>query len=237
MQEVVLRGITKADIQKILEDTIKQFHTLPKIYYIDTSYLYTFHLADVYYINKFTDLLRISGRKIEGTFRNPLAIQWHEWLEQWFAGETVKVFEHPVKPIAITRTLDRVPNEGLEALAGGFTATSIFEPQKFHAIGDGAIAGTNPSPSATGLVAEVDRIDVSTDPGGGGLTRNGSTIFVIGNHDIFTPSMSATETGVFDSMSTTSDLMGDYSIFPDEIDHNSGQDAPGSTTVIYQCST
>jgi hypothetical protein len=237
VQETILRGITRSDIQKILEDTIRQFGTIPKIYYLDTSYLYTFHLADVYYIRKFTDLLRVSGRKIEGTFRNPLAIQWHEYLERWFAGETVEVLGHPVKPIDITRTLDRVPNEGLEALAGAFTATINFEPMKFHSIGDGATAGTNPSPSATALVQEIDRIDVLDDPGGGALTRDGSTIFVIGNHDVFIASMEATETGVFDSPDATTDLMGDYSIFPDEINHNAGQDAPGSTTVIYQCSS
>jgi hypothetical protein len=232
-QDVILQGITRADIQRIFEDTIKQFKTIPKIMYFDTSYLYTFDISDVYYIGKFTDTIRIS----QWGKHNKLAVLWHEYLERWLAGETVRIFDRPIKPTAITRALDRVPNEGLEALAGGFTATSNFEPMKFHAIGGGATAGSSPSPSATGLVTEVDRIDVIEDPGGGTLSRDGSTIFVVGNHDTFVESFEATETGIFDSSDATTDLMGDYSIFPDEIPHTAGSDAIGSTTIIYQCSS
>lgn len=231
--EVVLQGITKADIQKILEDTIKQFKVLPKIIYLDTSYLYTFDLSDVYRIHKFTDLIRVSY----SNGRNPLAVLWHECLERWFAGGSVKIFDQLVKPTAISRTMDRVPNEGLEALAGGFTATTDFAPMKWHELGSGAEAGTSPSPGATALVTPVDRIDVNEDPGGGSLTRDGSTIFCIGNHDVFMESANLTESGIFDAEHTEHDLMGDYSIFPDEISHTAGQDSPGSTTVIYQCST
>jgi hypothetical protein len=241
--EVVLHGITREEIQQIFEDTIKRFRTIPKILYLDTSYLYTFDVSDLVHIYKFTDMIRISGKWIIGSeggrrvFVNPMAVAWHHCLERWYNDQSVVIFgKGPIKPTAICRTVDRVPNEGLDTLAGFFVGIGDFDPMKYHAIGDGAAAGTNPSPAATSLVEEIDRIDVTQDPGGGALTKHGSTIFCIANHDIFVESFTANETGIFDSPSNTTDLMGDYSIFPHDIDHESGQDAVGSTTVIYQCS-
>lgn len=240
-QQVALQGITKTDIQQIFEEEIRKHRSLPRIMYLDCSYLYTFKLEDVYYVRKFTDMIRESeivvienGREV---VRNPKAIEWHGFLEKWNAGETVDIWGQPVKPIAITRTFDRVPNEALEQIAGGFTASTDFAPMKFHALGSGAVAGTSPSPNATALVTEVDRIDVTEEPGGGSMTRDGSTIFVVGNHDVFMESSSLTETGIFDSDNVLFDRMGDYSIYPAIIPHTSGQDSPGASTIIYQCSS
>lgn len=241
LEPVQLSGVTVADIQKIIENTISDFvkrnKSLPKIIYFDTSYLYTFTLEDWEYIKTFTRLINEAVYQDEqGVWHSPLAIQWHRFLEQWVQDKYVILQGKPIKPIKITRTLDRVPNEGLINLANAYTGRD-FNVMKWHAIGTGAIAGTDPDPGATALVTQQSRIDVTDSPDGGSLSTEGSTIFVVGNHPISTATGSYTETGLFDSENTANDSMGDYSIFPDEIDHASNQNAIGSTTVIYQCST
>ena len=121
-----------------------------------------------------------------------------------------------------------------------------FAPMKFNALGDGAVAGTSPSPGDTALVSELDRIDVTSQVGGGGLTVDGSTFMNIGNHDRFMPSGDLTEVGIFDAelpgageddVPIIDDRMGDHSIFPNAVPHTSGTDAAGASVIIYQCSS
>ena len=82
--------------------------------------------------------------------------------------------------------------------------------------------------------------------GGGGLTVDGSTFMNIGNHDRFMTSGDLTEVGIFDAelpgageddVPIIDDRMGDHSIFPDEVNHISGQDAAGASVIIFQCSS
>ena len=227
LEPVQLYGITRDDIQKILEDTIRQFRALPTLIWLDTSYLYTFDLKDFEYVRRFN---------IKGRTDQTYVTEWHRNLERFLQDQTVQVDGYRIRPIQISRTFDRIPNEGLINIANSFTGRD-FNPMKWHAIGTGAIAGTDPDPSATALVTQQSRIDVTDDPNGGSLSTSGSTIFVVGNHPISTSTGSYTETGIFDAEHTEHDSMGDYSIFPDEIDHAANQNAIGSTTVIFQCST
>jgi hypothetical protein len=198
-----------------------------KIMWFDASYLYTFDLTDFPYIRHFNMMVRHERIHI---------FEWHRMLERWMQDQTVIIFGRAIQPTQISRTFDRVPNEGLINIANSFTGRD-FNPMNWHAIGTGAIAGTTPSPSATALVTQQSRINVQDNPDGGSLSTEGSTVYVVGNHPISTATGSYTETGIFDAEHTEHDNMGDYSIFPDEIDHASNQNAIGSTTVIYQCST
>lgn len=242
-EQVVLTGITTNDIQKIFERTIAEsFPHRSNLLYLDVAYLYTFHLSDIPYVQKFTDMMRAAQQNN----RNTLQIHWHRMLERWHSGDTVFLEDRSIKPIKIVRTVDRVVNEFLERIASAMAGFGDFAPMKFHAIGDGAIAGTTPSPSDTALVSELDRIDVTQQKGGGGITVDGSTFMCIGNHDVFSPSGDMTEMGMFDAELPATgeeeeividDRMGDHSIFPDEVPHISGQDAPGGTIVVYQCSS
>ncbi len=233
-QEAQLLGVTRYDIQQMFEEALKQFKSAKtRIMYLDASYLYTFDKSDYHYIQKFTDLIRVSSSRI---------IQWHTFLERWHQGESCFVLDRRIKPLQIERTLDRVPNEFLEKIAQAMAGQGDFAPMKFHAIGDGAAAGSDALPGDTTLVSEIDRIDVTQDLGGGAMTVNGSTFFNIGNHAITIPSGDYTETGIFDNEkpgteSTFNDTMGDHAIFPTAVNHLSGQNAIGSTTVIYQCSS
>jgi len=239
-------------LQSIYEATLKEIKAEPsnRLLYLDVSYLYTFHLSDVMYVRKFTDIIRISEIIVkEGNRyvrRNPKAIEWMEILEKWHIGEYADVCGHKMKPIQIERSFDRVTNELMEQVAAGLAGAEFFPPMKFHARGDGAEAGTTPAPSDTALVEELDRIDVTAEVGGGGVTVDGSTFMNVGNFDPFSPSGDDTESGIFDAEKPAGgdegevvidDHMGDHSIFPNEVPHISGDDAPGSTTVIYQCSS
>lgn len=238
VQEVQLLGITRTDIQDIFRQTLKEFKTQSKLIYLDVNYLYTFTPSDYRYIQTFTNLIRVSPTHVR---------QWHEYLERWHAGESVSLYGKQIKPIQIERSLDRVVNEFMERIAQAMAGQGDFAPMKFHSIGDGATAGSTPLPGDTALVNEVDRIDVTQDPGGGAMTVDGSTFFCIGNHATSSPSLTATETGIFDrekpavgdadTATGVDDRMGDHSIFPTSVSHLSGQNAIGATTVIYQCSS
>jgi hypothetical protein len=242
-QQVELVGITSETIQKIFEKTVAECYPhKPAINYLDLAYLYTFDLSDIPYVQKFTERMKLTQTRN----RNPLQIEWHRNLERWFSGEYVTIEGRGIKPLQITRTVDRVVNEFLERIASAMAGFGDFAPMKFHAIGDGAEAGTAPAPSDTALINELDRIDVTAEVGGGGITVDGSVFMCIGNHDPFSTSGDMTEMGMFDAEKPATgeedeliidDRMGDHSIFPTEVSHLSGQDAPGGTIVVYMCSS
>jgi hypothetical protein len=241
--QVILQGITLDDIQRILEKAVSEaFPNKPNLVYLDVAYLYTFDPSDMVYVGKFTEQMK----QAQQDNRNPLQIEWHRYLERWHQGEYVLISGKPIKPIKIVRTVDRVVNEFMERIAAAMAGQGDFAPMKFHAIGDGAEAGTTASPGDTALVSEVDRIDVTQEVGGGGITVDGSTFMCVGNHDVFSPSGEMTEMGMFDAelpgageddVPIIDDRMGDHSIFPDEVSHISGQDSPGGSIIVYQCSS
>lgn len=210
--------------------------------WLDVAYLYTFDVSDIPHIAKFTERMK----EVQQSNKNPLQIEYHRMLERWYAGESVYLYDKSIKPIQITRTIDRVVNEFMERIASAMAGFGDFAPMKFNALGDGAVAGTSPSPGDTALVSELDRIDVTSQVGGGGLTVDGSTFMNIGNHDRFMTGGDLTEVGIFDAelpgageddVPIIDDRMGDHSIFPDEVTHISGQDAAGASVIIYQCSS
>ena len=222
-------GITKEDIQTIFENTLRDFkESKTRIIYLDASYLYTFHLDDFEYIKKLNLLTR---------YDHSLAPKWHILLERWYNDQTVRNdFNRIIKPIKISRTFDRVTNEGMEMVAGciigGGDASFVY-----RSIGDGDT--DTALPSDTILVNEIDRIDVNNNPEGGSLSKDGSTVYSIGNHSktVETPANGEfTECGMHDTDSSSTDMMFDHSIFADPVPHTQHADAPGSTTVIYMCS-
>ena len=169
-------------------------------------------------------------------------IEFHRMLERWHDDQTVVMFGKTIKPLQIERSFDRVTSEFMTKIAGAMAGFGDFAPMKFHALGDGATAGSSASPNDTFLQNEIDRIDVLETVGGGGLSVDGSTFMVVGNHDRFVQNADVTEMGIFDrdlpgTASTVDDVMGDHSIFPAAIPHISGQDGPGGTTIVYQCSS
>lgn len=242
-QLLQLQGVTYDDLQRMFEKVVAEAYPhKPSLIYLDVAYLYTFEPSDIPFIAKFTEQLKQSQQG----YRNPLQIEWHRMLERWYSGEYVSLFNKRIKPTAIQRTIDRVVNEFMERIAGAMAAFGDFAPMKFNALGDGAVAGTSPSPGDTALVSELDRIDVTSQVGGGGLTVDGSTFMNIGNHDRFMTSGDLTEVGIFDAelpgtgeedVPIIDDRMGDHSIFPNSVPHTSGQDAAGASVIVYQCSS
>jgi len=232
MGEPQLLGITRNDIQEIFERTLREFkEAKTRIIYLDASYLYTFDLGDFEYIRKLCLLNRTNILHVK---------EWHRLLERWYNDQTVRMYGNMniIKPIKISRTFDRVTNEGMESIAKGIAASGTINAYPFRAIGDGDIDFASPSDKI--LTNEVDRIDVNETAEGGSLSRDGTTIYSIGNHSkaVVTPANGEfTEVGMFDTESPTTDSMFDHSIFVDPIPHTQNADAPGSTTVIYMCSS
>lgn len=245
---VVLNGVTKEDIELIIKKALDDASIKNRIIFVDGSYLYTWDKSDVHFVNKFTSRIKLGeiqvveqGRKV---WRNPRIIEWHKNLEKWLMGEYVDIYSKKIKPLNILRSIDRVPNECLEKVARSFTGQD-FNTMAFSAIGDGAIAGTNPSPGDTALSNEVNRINVTLEDNGGALSSDGNTFYSVGAFSVDTPTSNnpgLSESGIFDkdkppTGSTIVDTMGDHSIFDDYIPHVSGQDAPGCTTFIYNCAS
>jgi len=255
MQTAELIGISKQQIQEIFEQALNNFkQAKTRVIYLDASYLYTFHLDDFVEVRKFNllgryysnKLIKLSNQKKPDLIEYEIALadnsrycqSWHRCLETWLDDKYVILGDRKFKPIAIQRTLDRVTNEGLEMIAGCLMGESgaLFN---YRSIGDGDVLGDDPSPSATTLVNEVNRIDVNTTADGGSLSRDGSTLYSVGNHskDVPTPANDIfTECGMENTDSELTDALLDYSIFSDGIPHTQHADAPGSTTVVYQCS-
>src|SRR4030095_16637487 len=175
MQTVQLYGITKDDIQAIFEKVIGEHKKrLPRWIYVDASYLYNFHLDDFETIRKINLLTRYSLRAVK---------EWHQMLERWLCDQTVVLGCRQIKPIKISRSFDRVVNEAMEDVASFFTGGitgDVIAPYKFHAIGSGVFTEVLPSDKA--MVNQVSRIDVTQDPNGGSMSRDGSTLYIVGNH-------------------------------------------------------
>jgi len=220
-------GITREDIQEVFEKTLREFkESKTRIIFLDASYLYNFHLDDFDYIRKLNLLMR----------RQPLLVrEWHKILERWFNDQTVRDNKgYSIKPIQISRTFDRVVNEGLEAIAQCIVGQGEFS-FPFRGIGEGVTPLALPSDKT--LVDEVDRMNVFTSVEGGVVTRDGSTIYSIGNHGKSVASASITECGMFSDELPANDIMFEHSIFETPVVHVQNADSVGSTTVIYMCSS
>lgn len=226
LQPAELYGVSKNELQDIYDNALREFKT--RVFFLDASYLYSFHQDDFEYVRKFNIL---------GRYDVTANIQWHKCLERWYQDQTVTIGGKTFKPIKISRTLDRVVNEGMEMLANFVIGSGSPRAFKVRGIGDGAVQ--TPSLADTDLVHRIDLIDVTDTPEGGSLTRNGTTIYSVGNHskEIETPDNNQfTECGMFDDLNTAKMRMFDHSTFPDPIEHTQGVSSPGSTTVVYMCS-
>jgi len=225
--EVKLEGITRNDIQRLVRDAVREFKDAKtRILYLDASYLYTFDLNDSRYITKLNIMTRY----------NPIGCrEWHRLLERWYNDSTVRMYGNgeQIKPLQIERTIDKIVNEGLEAIAADITG--VDSPSfPYRSIGQGTVPKVYPSDKI--LVDEIDRINVNTTVNGGSLSRDGSTVYSIGNHSKTVISASLTECGMQSTEDPTTDIMFDHSAFASPIVHTQNADAPGSTTIVYMCS-
>jgi len=226
LQPAELYGVTKNDLQEIYDNALREFKT--RVFFLDASYLYTFHLDDFEYVRKFNILGRYDVRA---------NVEWHKCLERWYQDQTVTIGGHTFKPIQISRTLDRVVNEGMEMLANFVVGNGTASAFDVRGIGDGDI--DEPSLADTDLEHRMDLINVNETPEGGSLSRHGTTIYSVGNHskEVETPDNNEfTECGMFDDINTSRMRMFDHSVFDDPVEHTQGVNAPGSTTVVYMCS-
>ena len=226
LEPAMLYGVSADELQTIYDNALREHKT--RVFFLDASYLYTFHLDDFEYVKKFNILARYEPRV------NP---EWHKCLERWYQDQTVTIGGRTFKPIQISRSLDRVVNEGMEKIADFVIGNGTANAFDVRGIGDGDI--DEPSLSDEDLEHRIDLINVNETPEGGSLTRDGTTIYSVGNHskEVETPVFNEfTECGMYDDLNTTRMNMFDHSVFDDPVEHTQGVDAPGSTTVVYMCS-
>ncbi len=226
LEPVQLYGITADTIQEIYERSLKELRA--RIFFLDASYLYTFHLDDFVEVKKFNIL---------GRYEPQANVAWHGYLERWYQDQTVTIGGRTFKPMQIERSFDRVTNEGMEMVANFITGSGTASAFDCRGIGDGDV--DEPSLADLGLDHVVDVINVNETPEGGSLTRNGSTIISVGNHskDTETPdSNQFTECAMYDDTKASVRRCFDHSVFDDPVEHTQGVDAPGSTTIVYMCS-
>ena len=222
--EAQIQGITRNDIQEIFENTLREFKQCKtRVIYLDASYIYNFDVNDFDVVKKFNLLGRYDPR---------VAPEWHKCLERFYGDQTVTFGGQVVKPIQIERSFDKIVSEGLMAIAGCLTGDDSMSFE-FRGIGEGV--DITPVASDQVLGDEIDRINVNTAPDGGSMSRDGSTIYSIGNHKKSIPSASVTECGIFSEQEPADDMMLDHSVFEDPIVHVQDADVIGSTTVIYMC--
>lgn len=227
--EVEFKGITPTDIQRIFENVVKEYNCKVGLVFLDVSYLYTFHPEDIDYVKKFCMLGRYDIKAVK---------EWHQGLELWYNDHHITLAGKQIKPIRISRSFDRVVNEGMEMIAECLTGIESNGEFPYRSIGDGTASAAIPADKILGN--EIDRINVNTAPNGGSLSRDGTTIYSIGNHDktVETPANNQfTECGMHDTDDQNTDRMLDHSIFEEPVPHQQNVDAPGSTTIIYMCSS
>jgi hypothetical protein len=254
LEQVQLTGITKNDLQEIYDNALKEVRT--RFFFIDASYLYTFHLDDFNNVRQFNLLGRYYSEKLkELNIKRSKHIpinqkeyeivkqdnsrycrEWHRCLELWYDDKYVTLGDRRLKPIQISRTLDRVVNEGMEILAGSICGQG---DAKFdcRGIGDGDV--DEATIADTSNSHDVDVINVNETAEGGSLSLDGTTVYSIGNHskEVETPVDGIfTECAMYDNIAEPNRFILDHSIFDSPIEHEQNADSPGSTTVLYMCS-
>lgn len=213
-----------------------------KVFALDLCYMYSFDLPDIPFIRKYTDQIR---QEFNFTKDRKFIRQWHSFLEQWLIGESTTIFGKKIKPLQITSDVLRVTNEMLTKIARSFTGQD-FTTFAYCSVGDGADAGSNPSPNDTDLQHEVDRINVLFESGGGALSIDGTTFYCVANFNKNMPPATCTESGIHDrpkpgtgapDVNVIDDIMGEHSIFQSEVEHTLGENAIGVTTTIFFCAS
>ena len=166
-------------------------------------------------------------------------------MERWVNDEYSIIFDKRIKPLQISTDIYRVTNQMLGLIARSFTGQD-FVTMAWVAVGDGAEAGSNPSPNDEDLQHEIDRINVIFETGGGALSVDGFTFYSVANFSKNMGTCTATESGIFDrekpgtgapDVNTIDDRMGEHSVFKNEVQHDQGDNAIGVTTTIFFCAS
>ena len=243
LEPVLIHSITPEQIQQIVHQSLLEKRMQSsKVFALDISYLYSFDLPDIPFIRKYSELIK---QEYKVSDKRKYIRHWHRSLEQWLLGEYSLIFDKKIKPLQITSDIHRVTNEMLGLIARSFTGQD-FSTMAHCAVGDGAEAGSNPSPNDTDLQHEVDRINVIFETGGGALSIDGFTFYSVANFSKNMPPCTATESGLFDrekpgtggvGVNTIDDRMGEHSIFENEVEHEQGANAIGVTTTIFFCAS
>jgi hypothetical protein len=238
LEPVKLNYVTPEMIQDIVQKAWADSKIVrSKVFALDCNYMYSFYPEDIPYVQKYTDKIRVEYEynKARNDYSYaPLMHAWHGFLEEWVIDKYVTILDKRIKPIQINRALDRLTSEFVGKLTRSF-AGEDFNTMPYAAVGDGADPDSNPSPNDTDLLQS----------GGGALSIEGHIFYSVALYPKSMQSCKANESGIFDrekpgtgasDVNVIDDLMGDHSIFDEEIEHEQGEDALGVSTTVFFCS-
>ena len=183
---------TDEDNQKIQEISGKGVNN------IDVGYVALFESKDVIKLNKFYDHIKLARLTNNLARKNELVDYYEQFLSRTQNDKTVS-FEHIPEPLEVGYKPDRVVFSGLERLADLATGKSA-STFNYYAIG----TGSSPVlPSDTSLDFEEARVSINDT---GFAESKGSSMVFAGYFPATLPSMSVSESGIFDRFNAPSTM-------------------------------
>ena len=165
---------------------------------VDVGYVALFDRKDFLKLNKFYNHIKLARLTNNLARKNELVDYYEQFLSRTQHDKTVS-FEHIPEPLQVGYKPDRVVFSGLERLADLATgkSNSTFN---YYAIG----TGTSPVlPSDTALDFEEARVSINET---GFAESKGSSMVFAGYFPATLPSMSVSESGVFDRFNAPSTM-------------------------------
>lgn len=211
--------------------TINQINTQTEkaITQCDLSYVLSFDPKDEQKLSKFYDRIKIARQKNDLGLKNELVEYYEQFLSRSYNDQTV-CHEHIPEPYSIGYKPDRVVFSGLERIADLATGKSDLT-FNFYAI------GTGPSPvlpSDTTLDFEEHRVSIAET---GFAESKGSSMVFAAYYPTTIPSMSVTESGIFDRYTSPSTmLLRTVYIGANIISHIFNQTFVATSHFVYQLS-
>ena len=165
----------------------------------DLGYVLSFDLKDEKKLSKFYERIRIARQKNDIAKKNELVQYYEQYLSRSYNDQTV-CHEYIPEPLEIGYKPDRVVFSGLERIADLATGKSDLT-FNYYAIG----TGSSPVlPSDTFLDFEESRVSINDT---GFAESKGSSMVFSAYFPTTLPSMSVTESGIFDRFTNPSTML------------------------------
>lgn len=165
---------------------------------VDIGYVINFDPKDLEKLNKFYQYIKSARENNNLLLKNELVQYYEQFLTREYQDQTVS-YEWIPEPLGLTSKFDRVVFSGLERLADLATGKSNLTFQ-YYAIG----TGSSPAlPSDTTLDFEEARVSISQT---GFAESKGSSMVFAAYFPATLPSMSVSESGIFDRYSSPSTM-------------------------------
>jgi hypothetical protein len=185
---------TKQDIENVQKTVGKGGLT-----HVDIGYVISFDPNDLKKLNKFYQYIKTARENNNLVLKNELIQYYEQFLTREYQDQTVS-YEWIPEPLEIASKFDRVVFSGLERIADLATGKSDLT-FNYYSIG----TGSSPVlPSDIALDFEESRVPISET---GFAESKGSSMVFSAYFPTTLPSMSVTESGIFDRFTSPSTML------------------------------